>query len=109
MRRLLLVLLIALSTAGTASASGSFSAVIDPLALTVDLNIEQSVGEHEGWTLYAGSGFAASPDGVQKLQPYGLACRGYNLILAGAEVCAELRAPIIGDGPITRIFLSLAW
>jgi hypothetical protein len=104
-----LLLVLALATLATANASGSFSVKFDPLALAVDVNLEQQVAEIDGWIVYAGSGFAARPWSLDKLQPYSLICREWDVLLAYAEVCAELRAPIIGDGSIVRLFLSASW
>lgn len=103
------MILMLLLTPATALASGSFSAVIDPLALHLDTNLEVAVGEVEGWSVFAGSGFAVSPAGVEKLQPYTLACQVHDLAIAASELCVELRAPLIGEGSISRLFLSIAW
>ena len=100
---------IALLLAGTALASGSLSFELAPLTLDLEVNLEQSITTVDGWTIYGGSGFAASPAGVEKLQPYTMACRGWDAVIAYAEVCAELRAPLIGEGEIVRIFTSIVW
>lgn len=108
MRRLAVALLL-LGAIGVASAEGSFSAKIDVTGLEAEFNLEQSVTEWNGWTVYAGSGFAVSRDGIEKLAPYTMACRGQDFLLVYGEVCAELRAPIIGPGSILRIFISAVW
>ncbi len=100
---------IALLLGGTALGSGSFSAKIDVTALEVDMNLEQSVAEWNGWTIYAGSGFAVSREGVERLAPYSMACKGWDAFIAYAEVCTELRAPIIGPGSILRVYFSAVW
>lgn len=101
------VWLIALALAGTVAASGSFSAKLDLTGLEV--NLEQEVTRVEGWTIYAGTGFAATWTGVEKLQPYTLACRDWDVGLAFAELCGEVRAPLIGTAEWVRIFLTVAW
>jgi hypothetical protein len=98
----------ALATA-PAFAEGSFSVKFDPIALTVDANLEQQVAEIDGWIVYAGSGFAARPWSLDKLQPYTLVCREWDVLLAYAEVCAEVRATLVGDGSIIRLFVSGSW
>lgn len=108
MRRLA-VFAIVLSLAGIAAGSGSFSAVFDVTALEAEFNLEQSITEVAGGTLYAGSGFAVSSDGVEKLQPYTMWCAGQDVVLAYGEVCAELRAPIVGPGSILRVFVTAVW
>lgn len=94
---------------GLATAEGSFSAVFDVTALELDVNVEQSVSEMQGGILYAGSGFAVSTAGVEKLQPYLMWCRGMDVFVTYGEVCTELRAPILGPGSILRVFLTAAW
>lgn len=107
-RTLLLTSLIA--ALSTSLAQGSFSLELSPLSLSAELNIEQTVTTLQGGTLYGGSGFAYSPaDGVQKLQPYLMWCDGVDAFLAYVEVCAELRAPIIGEGSIVATFVSIVW
>lgn len=108
MRPLLLTTVLVLCGTGLAS-GGSFSAVFDPLALRVDVNIEQAVTEADGWTVYAGTGFAASREGVEAFQPYTLACQSLDALVAFAEACVELRAPLVGAGSIARAFLSVSW
>jgi hypothetical protein len=100
---------IALSLAGTALASGSFSARLDVDQLRLELNLEQEVTQVSGWTVYAGSGFSVSRAGVEKLQPYTLACWGTDLGFAYGEVCGELRAPLIGDGNVLTVYTTVAW
>lgn len=109
--RLLRTVLVAsvLLLAGIGLASGSFSVEFTPLDLHLEANLEQEVTRVSGWTVYAGSGIAVSPAGVDKLQPYGMACRGFDAFLAYAEACLELRAPIIGQGEIMRVFFSAVW
>lgn len=103
------LLVIALALAGTAIASGSFSAKLDVFALELEANIEQEITTVGPWTFYAGSGFAITRTGIEKLQPYTMACTSLDAGLAYAEFCTELRAPIIGPGSILRSFLTIAW
>ena len=98
-----------LSLGATAAASGSFSVRFDPLSLRVEANVEQEVSRAGGWTVYAGSGFQVSPGGIEKLQPYTLACRELDILLAYTEACVELRAPLVGQTDILRFFFSLVW
>lgn len=109
MRALVLGIVLALAVTGLASAEGSLSFEIAPLSLDIELNVEQSITTFQGWTIYGGSGFAISPAGVEKLQPYTMACNGLDALVAYAEVCLELRAPIIGPGEIVRLFTSVVW
>jgi len=109
MARLTRVTLIALAALaiGTVSASGSFSARLDLTGLEV--NLEQEVTRVGSWTIYAGTGFAASWTSVEKLQPYTLACTSWDVGLAFAELCGEVRAPLIGTAEWVRVFLNAAW
>jgi len=109
MARLTRASLIALAVLaiGTACASGSFSARLDLTGLEV--NVEQEVTRVGAWTVYAGTGFAATWTSVEKLQPYTLACTSWDVGPAFAELCGELRAPLIGTAEWVRVFLSVAW
>jgi len=109
MARLTRVTLIALAllAIGGASASGSFSARLDLTGLEV--NVEQEVTRAGAWTVYAGTGFAATWTSVEKLQPYTLACTSWDVGLAFAELCGELRAPVLGPGEWVRLFVTVAW
>lgn len=109
MRAAAFAIVLLLAVTGLACAQGSLSFELAPLSLDLEVNLEQAITTVEGWTIYGGSGFAASPDGVEKLQPYTMACRGWDALIAYAEVCAELRAPIIGEGEILRLFTSIVW
>jgi len=101
------VLVIALALAGIAAGSGSFSARLDLSG--IEVNVEQEVTRVGPWTVYAGTGFAASLKGVEKLQPYTMACTDWDVGIAFAELCGELRAPILGSGEWVRLFVTVAW
>lgn len=109
MRRVLLVLVIAVGLGGIATASGSFSVTLKPVTLELEANLEQEITRVGPWTIYAGSGFAVDADGLRKLQPYTLACASLDVVLAYSEACIEVRAPIVGQGDIARVFLTVAW
>lgn len=109
MGRWALACVIALALAGTALASGSFSAKFSVTTLNLEANLEQEVTSVAGWTVYAGSGFALSPQGIEKLQPYTMICQGWDLAIAYTEICGEVRAPLIGEADVARIFTTIAW
>lgn len=109
MLRVRMLVLAVLLLGGVALGSGSFSAKLDVDQLRLELNVEQEVAQVSGWTVFAGSGFAVSTAGVEELQPYTMACRGWDGVAAYLEVCGELRAPIVGDGSILRLFTVLVW
>lgn len=94
---------------GIGVASGSFSLKFTPLPTLLEVTVEQAIGSVGGWTVYAGSGFAASPFEVVELQPYTIACRDTDLKVAWAEACVEARAPLIGDGSVLTFFFNLGW
>lgn len=97
-----------LAATGVAFSNGSFSVVYAP-PVTVELNIEQEITRAGEWIIYGGSGFRASSAGIEKLQPYTMACREVDMFLAFAELCLEGRAVVVGDGDWARAYLSVVW
>lgn len=107
-RRLLLTALAAFAI-GAGCAAGSLSATLDVMALELDVNLEQQVATIEGWTVYAGSGFGLRGSEFTRFQPYVLMCRAADIVIVYAELCGEVRAPLVGDGSFARVFVSITW
>jgi hypothetical protein len=103
------VFAIALALAGTALASGSFSLRFDPASLELDAILETEIRQQAGWVIYAGAGVSVSRSGVDRFAPYTIACRGFDAALAYLEVCAELRAPLVGSDSILEVYTTIVW